>query len=451
MAGSDPERPLDGETVFAFDANGNLTGHTDAKGHLTAYAYDDADQLETRTDPLGRAETYTYTLTGRVASVTDRKSQTTSFDYDELDRLTEITYADSSTITYTYDAGNRAVEIDDSVSGVITRSYDGLDRLVSETTPEGTVTYTYDAADRRTSMTVAGQSAVTYSHDNGGRLTAVTQGTISLAFTYDANNRRSTITYPNGVVGTHTYDTAGRTTSVSYALAGSAVGAMSYQYDADGHRTAVAGTWARVSLPATVTAASHDVANQLVSKDAASYSYDLNGNMVTDGVSTYTWNARNQLVAVSGAVSASFAYDALGRRRTKTIGASSTSYLYDGPNIVQELSAGVPTANLLNGALVDETFVRTDADGARVILRDALGSTLALTNMSGAITNTYTYEPFGKASVTGSTGNPIGFTGREMDTADLYFYRARFYRPGDGRFASEDPWATWTGPTPTPT
>jgi len=55
----------------------------------------------------------------------------------------------------------------DSTAGTITRAYDGLNRLTSETTPQGSVSYTYDAAGRRTTMTVAGQSSVVYSYDKG--------------------------------------------------------------------------------------------------------------------------------------------------------------------------------------------------------------------------------------------------------------------------------------------
>ena len=65
-----------------------------------------------------------------------------------------------STVAYTRDAGNRVTQVSDSLAGNITRSYDGLDRLVSETTPQGSIGYTYDLAGRRTGMTVNGQSAV---------------------------------------------------------------------------------------------------------------------------------------------------------------------------------------------------------------------------------------------------------------------------------------------------
>ena len=40
---------------------------------------------------------------------------------------------------------------------------------------------------------------------------------------------------------------------------------------------------------------------------------DINGNQ-------YVWNARNQLVQITGANAASFAYDALGRRISKARG-----------------------------------------------------------------------------------------------------------------------------------
>jgi uncharacterized protein RhaS with RHS repeats len=53
-------------------------------------------------------------------------------------------------------------------------------------------------------------------------------------------------------------------------------------------------------------------------------------------------------------MSASFSYDALGRRTSKTFGPQTTSYQYDGANRVLETSGGT-TAALLPGA-IDEYF-----------------------------------------------------------------------------------------------
>jgi hypothetical protein len=117
----------------------------------------------------------------------------------------------------------------------------------------------------------------------------------------------------------------------------------------------------------------------------------------------------------------------------KTVNASVTQYLYDGLNAVQELDGNTPpnpTANLLTGLNIDEYFTRTDSSGTATLLADALGSTIALTNPAGGIQTNYTYEPFGKVSVSGtSNANPYQFTGRENDGTGLYFYCARNYRP----------------------
>jgi RHS repeat-associated protein len=52
----------------------------------------------------------------------------------------------------------------------------------------------------------------------------------------------------------------------------------------------------------------------------------------------------------------------------------------------------------------------------------------------------YTYEPFGATSSTGTPGgNTFTYTGREDDGTGLKYYRARYYHPGLQRFASEDP------------
>jgi RHS repeat-associated protein len=130
----------------------------------------------------------------------------------------------------------------------------------------------------------------------------------------------------------------------------------------------------------------------------------------------------------------------VGRRRAKTIGGTTTQFLYDGLNPVQELASGTPTANLLTGLGIDEYFTRTDAAGVRNFLTDALESSVGLADGSGVVQTEYTYEPFGVSNTVGSaTTTSIGFTGREADGTGLYFYRARYYSPGLQRFVSEDP------------
>jgi RHS repeat-associated protein len=429
---------LNGQTAFSYDANGNLLSLTDALTHATSYTYDAFDRVSTRTDPLQHTAAYDYDANGNLSQLTDRKGQITRYQYDPLDRISQVTFADNSTVTYTYDAGNRVTAMTDSnVALPITRTYDGLDRLTSETTSEGSIGYTYDTDSRRATMTVNGQPPVTYGYDDAHRLTSITQGTNVVAFTYDAANRRNTLTYPNGIIATSGYDDANHLTSLAYSLNGNPVGDLTYTYDSSGAPTSVGGSFARTGLPQALAIASYDAGNRIASWAGQTFSYDANGNLASDGLTSYTWNARNQLTGISGGATASFAYDGTGRRRAKTtIGA--TSFLYDGVNAAQELVGGSPTANLLTGS-IDELFQRTDTVGTTAALTDALGSTVALADTSGVPQTQYTFDPFGATTASGATSaSPVQFTGRENDGTGLYFYRTRYYSPTLQRFISED-------------
>jgi RHS repeat-associated protein len=89
---------------------------------------------------------------------------------------------------------------------------------------------------------------------------------------------------------------------------------------------------------------------------------------------------------------------------------------------------------------IDEYLTRTDSTTTSAYLTDALGSTVALTDPTGTVQATYTYEPFGATSTTGTPGgNSFDYTGREHDGTGLKYYRARYYHPALQRFISEDP------------
>jgi RHS repeat-associated protein len=130
-----------------------------------------------------------------------------------------------------------------------------------------------------------------------------------------------------------------------------------------------------------------------------------------------------------------------GRRTNKTINATQTGFLYDSLTPVQELNGSTVVANLLIGLGIDEILTRTDGAGASHFLTDALGSTVALSDGAGAMPTSYTYTPFGAASLSGSaTGNAFDYTGREDDSSTgVKYYRARYYHPTLQRFLSEDP------------
>jgi len=92
---------------------------------------------------------------------------------------------------------------------------------------------------------------------------------------------------------------------------------------------------------------------------------------------------------------------------------------------------------------IDEVFARQSGSGASAqtlsYLIDALGSTVRLTDKTGAKVVDYTYDPYGNTTADAIVDNPFQYTGRENDGTGLYFYRARYYSPNQQRFISEDP------------
>jgi RHS repeat-associated protein len=436
--------PQGNATTFSYDGNGNLLSVTDANSHATNYAYDYLDRLAARTDPLGNSESYGYDAAGNLTSFVDRRGKITSYTYDNLSRRTFAGFGTTSgpsyesSITYNYDAGNRFSSVVDSVAGTITPTFDGLNRLTQEVSTQGTVSYAYDAASRRTGQTVTGQTAMAYTYDNANRLTQITRGTPTVSLAYDNANRRTSVTLPNGVVMSYGYDNGSELTGITDTNGGTTLGTLTYAYDLAGRHTSLGGSYAATGLPMPVSSASYNANNQLTQWGTASLYYDSNGNMTSDGSNSLAWNARSQLASMNFS-SDSFQYDAYGRRTGKTISSSTTNYLYDGANVVQELSGGSPTANLLSGG-IDEVFTRTDSSGTANFLTDGLGSTAALTDGSASMLASYAYEPFGNTTVTsGSSANPYQYTGRENDGTGVYFDRSRYYSPTLQRFVSEDP------------
>jgi RHS repeat-associated protein len=440
--------PIGRLTEYEYDPNGNLRLVTDPRGNETEYGYDTSDRITSMTDPLDRVSGYTYDGNGNLKTATTPRGKVTSYDYDALDRLTTVRYGVSGTTsesqtTYAYDAGNRNTSIVDSVGGVTTLTPDGFDRTTRAVTPQGQVDYGYDAADRRTTMTVTGQPAVTYVYNNADQLTSLTKGSETVAIGYDTAGRRRSVTLPSGTTQTYDYDAASQLTRILYAQGATTLGDLTYGYDATGRPIHVGGAFARASIPAASGPITYDAANQRVG-----HAYDDDGNLTSDGTTTYAWNARGELSSLSRTgLSISFGYDGMGRRTSRTSGGTTAGYLYDGLNPVQELTGSTPVANLLTGG-VDETFSRTTSAASRSLLTDGLGSTVALADATGGLPAEYTYEPFGATTVTGDdAGNRYRFTGREDDGTGLYHYRSRYYSPSAQRFASVDPLGLASGDT----
>jgi RHS repeat-associated protein len=261
----------------------------------------------------------------------------------------------------------------------------------------------------------------------------------AVTFAYDDADRLTTKTLPDGITQSYSYDDAGQVTGISYANGSNSLGNLTYGYDAAGRNITMGGSWARTGIPSAVSSASYDAANELTAWGNTALTHDANGNLTGDGSNTYTWNARDELGGVTGGVTATYGYDAFGRRTSATTGGTSTQYLLDGQNVVQELSGSTPTANLLEGGL-NQYFSFTSGSEQSSLLTDDLGSTIALGTGSGTVQTQYTYDPFGATSTSGpASANPMQFAGMQNDGTGQYFDHARSYSPTLDRFTAQDP------------
>jgi RHS repeat-associated protein len=215
--------------------------------------------------------------------------------------------------------------------------------------------------------------------------------------------------------------------------------------------------------------------NAYVAKTPETYTYDADGNLLSDGRWTYSWDAENRLTtmtsltgAPSGSqLSLSFVYDYRGRRIQKLVSTNSGSayvgeytnnYIYDGWNclailnpsfgLVESFMWGSDLSGRMQGAggvggLIKVTYYGSTTTNCFVAF-DGNGNVSALVNAANGVTAAnYDYGPFGeliRASGPMAKLNPFRFSTKyDDDETDLLYYGHRYYNPSTGRWLSRDP------------
>jgi RHS repeat-associated protein len=148
-------------------------------------------------------------------------------------------------------------------------------------------------------------------------------------------------------------------------------------------------------------------------------------------------------VTQGGTTVATYAYDALGHRKSKTVGGTTTIYVTDAANravLDYDGASGAVQRWYAFGSGPNEVLSQMNvASNARsTFVTDIQGSVVgSLDSASGATTKTG-YQAYGES---GSTAGTFRYTGARIDseTNGLYDFRARLYSPALGRFLQSDP------------
>jgi len=479
------------------DSNGNdrVTYRTyDAAGHnLVEYrAYHTSLQ-----EPYAR---YTYTPNGKQATVKDAKGNTTTNAYDGFDRLSALTFPDSSveqyqydnndnrtqritrqgdTINYTYNAQDREIIKDlpnvtgsdvysrydltghklfahyGSINGWgVAYVYDVAGRLKTEQTNGRALNYTVDPAGNRTGITWPDGLKAIYTFDALNRMSTVTEvgspSTTLATYSYDKLGRRTNLVRGNTFYTTTAYDNADRLKTLAQFLTGTGYGVtytMSYiPSNQIGSRNVVSGhsyDWTSTAVSNSYTA---NNLNQYNTVNGTSYSYDGDGNLLSDGVRTFQYDMENRLISASAPTPVTIGYDPLGRLYRTVASGATTVYLYSGDALAAEYDAGTNTVlrRYVPGPTSDEPIVwyeGADFSARNYLHADNQGTVVATTTDSGsggAFGAQYRYSSYGEPNTW--TGSRFRYTGQIIiPEAQLYYYKARMYDPRLGRFLQTDP------------
>ncbi|HKS82799.1 MAG TPA: hypothetical protein VJR23_14945, partial [Candidatus Acidoferrales bacterium] len=124
--------------------------------------------------------------------------------------------------------------------------------------------------------------------------------------------------------------------------------------------------------------------------------YDASGNLTNDGTHAYTFDGDENLTAVDSGNSASYTFDAEGKRVGKSVHSAWTQYVFFGGEVIAEnRSSGWSDYVYANGGRLARA-TGTASTGTVYYHGDHLGTARMETNAAGTVIAQCTYAPFGQ-------------------------------------------------------
>ena len=288
---------------------------------------------------------------------------------------------------------------------------------------------------------------VLYSYDAAGQLIQVEDWANRITqYTYDAAGRLSSTIHSNGLITYYSYDAVGQLTSQStVSTSNQEIIQYDFSYNDRGQLIQESGFDSLQGLPLNLnmTYGSDNIVRTLNSQ---ALTFDADGNM-TQGwlkgtLQHFSYDQRNRLTQQG---TTSYQYNSDNHRIIKIEDNTETRYVVNPLPALEQVMMETDNNNI--GAAWNVYGLgligRQQSDGTYVTYHyDYRGSTIALTNISGDITDRYYYTPFGQmSSHQGNTQQPFAYNGRDgvlTDSNGLYYMRARYYNPDMRRFVNRD-------------
>lgn len=402
-------------TRFIYTLTGSLERIIDAEGRETVYAYSPRNELLSETYADGGSKSSTYDPGGRQKTRTDQRGITTTFAYDGAGRVLERSYSTGNKDVFTYDLAGRMLTANSGRYGTrIERVYQN-GRLVSEIQSQGqaraTIGIDYDHLNRPvfvglddgTAQTVSyavqgqvervaldGSTVVERSFDAGGRLSqsrlantlqedrgytaanrlagltvaasATASKVVDLALAYDPNQRKMK-EHDRTAAGeqqTFAYDHGDRLTG--WSRDPGAIGQAPPVLDEQTWSLSAVGDWIQTVVNGSTQSRTHGVDHATTTIAGVPLAYDAAGNLTRDQHGRqYIWDEENRLVAVTVQDAegvqdtAVMVYDALGRRLARSAFGTTTTFVQNGSQVLQERDAPVvqPPASIASDSVFD--------------------------------------------------------------------------------------------------
>lgn len=475
---------------YEYDKERNLTALINERGERYELAYDGAERLIREMGFDGRVQEYAYNAAGELIQHRDGTRQT-EFERDQLGRLLRKTANDGEQAHFDYDDRGFLVQAVNPHRAV-RFAYDPMGRCTAEWQDEQVTSHRYDAAGRKVATEWPDRTRIDYRYDRQGQLEAVhlngqaltrfqydglgreirrTQGQLLTDSEYDPQGRlsRQTIKHFEGSLRQrrdYGYDAAGRLSSLKDELKGE----THYRYDARDRLLAVEGDLQeRFAFdPAGTLLGTPDETlgsapglvrhGRLIMQGDRHFNYDDAGNLIEERwgqnrqqVRAFRYNAWNQLTAVEyNGQTVAFAYDALGRRVSKTDAFGTTTFLWDSDVLLSE-SRGSHQRRYLFEPGTFRPLAHFESGKTYYYHLDHLGTPKELSDYSGNLVWSVRYSAYGNVfrEEVAEVRTPIRFQGQYWDEeTGLHYNRFRYYHPGTGQFINQDPIGLLGGENP---